>query len=157
MQRSIGLFVFCGVLGVAWLLAPLTASAQFNNVVIFGDSLSDTGNVFFASGDTFPPTSTPSPLSTPLYVPGRFTGINSGIPELDQNWIDRLANTFSTSHCLAHKGEPISPGAVPKQVRVYRHSASPTLTLRSGNISQRPLQYPQAQHYSSYGAAETIF
>lgn len=56
-------------------MLPLKASAAtFDSIYAFGDSLSDTGNVFTASGNTFPPFP---------YFEGRFT--NGPV------WIDELA------------------------------------------------------------------
>jgi phospholipase/lecithinase/hemolysin len=48
---------------------------SFPNLIIFGDSLSDTGNIFQASGNTFPP--------SPPYFPGRFSD--------GPIWLDYLA------------------------------------------------------------------
>ncbi|MBV8885813.1 MAG: SGNH/GDSL hydrolase family protein [Chroococcidiopsidaceae cyanobacterium CP_BM_RX_35] len=56
-------------------MLPLKAvAATFSSIYVFGDSLSDTGNVFNSSGNTFPP----SP-----YFNGRFSN--------GPNWIDDLA------------------------------------------------------------------
>lgn len=58
------------------LLLPLRAqAAQFSNLFVFGDSLSDTGNVFNVSNRLLPP--------DPPYSNGRFTN--------GPNWIDYLA------------------------------------------------------------------
>lgn len=58
------------------LLLPVKANAaQFSNLFVFGDSLSDTGNVFNVSNGFIPP--------DPPYSNGRFT---NGL-----NWIDYLA------------------------------------------------------------------
>lgn len=56
-------------------MLPLKAvAATFSSIYVFGDSLSDTGNVFNSSGNTFPP---------PPYFNGRFSN--------GPNWIDDLA------------------------------------------------------------------
>ena len=49
--------------------------ANINSLYVFGDSLSDTGNVFTATGGTFPPPS--------FYYQGRFS---NGL-----NWVDKLS------------------------------------------------------------------
>lgn len=57
-------------------MLPLKASAaSYEDIYVFGDSISDTGNAFAASGNTFPP--------YPYYFNGRFTN--------GYNWIDELA------------------------------------------------------------------
>lgn len=58
------------------ILFPLEATAQdFQQLYVFGDSLSDTDNFYNASGRTFPP--------SPPYSQGRFSN--------DRIWIDYLA------------------------------------------------------------------
>lgn len=58
------------------ILFPLEATAQdFDQLYVFGDSLSDTGNFYNASGGTFPP--------SPPYSQGRFSN--------DRLWIEYLA------------------------------------------------------------------
>ena len=59
-------------LAAAAIYAPLAASAGFSNMFVFGDSLSDNGNLFGWTGAPNPVTGvTPIPLSPP-YFPGRF-------------------------------------------------------------------------------------
>lgn len=53
-------------LAVASLAAVTAQAASFSNLVIFGDSLSDTGNLFLATGGAQPPAGQP-------YAPGRFS------------------------------------------------------------------------------------
>ena len=60
------------------------AAQKFDALYVFGDSLSDTGNVFEASGDQFPP----SP-----YFEGRFSN--------GPNWIDYLGQDLGLSPSLA--------------------------------------------------------
>ncbi len=63
--------------GLTLANAPAPARAQaYSKLVVFGDSLSDTGNIFNLSGGTYPP---------PPYYQGRFS--NGPI------WIDDLAAT----------------------------------------------------------------
>src|SRR4051794_21355123 len=52
-----------------------TSRAEYVQIVAFGDSLSDTGNVYIASGGTFPPAP---------YAAGRFS--NGPV------WVESLAN-----------------------------------------------------------------
>ncbi len=63
---------------LSWLL-PLKANASsldFSQLIVLGDSLSDTGNAFTATGNLFPPEDFG-------YFNGRFTN--------GENWIDHLA------------------------------------------------------------------
>src|SRR5688572_33150549 len=52
-------------------LLPLTAAAlPFNSLVVFGDSLSDAGNNAWMFDNVIgPPTRTPVPISTPVFIP----------------------------------------------------------------------------------------
>ena len=78
MQRSVAILA---VLAVANYCSPQKLhAAQFDQLIVFGDSLSDTGNVFQLSEGTFPP-STPPGL---LYDGGRLT--NGPV------WVEYLAN-----------------------------------------------------------------
>jgi phospholipase/lecithinase/hemolysin len=49
--------VFASFLFVACALATPLQAGQFTEVVAFGDSLTDTGNLYAATGETFPPAS----------------------------------------------------------------------------------------------------
>ncbi|MBH8565412.1 SGNH/GDSL hydrolase family protein [Nostoc sp. CENA67] len=61
-------------------MLPLKASAaNYGDIYVFGDSISDTGNAFAASGNTFPP--------YPYYFNGRFTN--------GYNWIDEFAKRLN--------------------------------------------------------------
>ena len=67
-----------GIFLVSWLL-PLKVNASsldFSQLIVLGDSLSETGNVFTATDNMFPPESLG-------YFDGRFTN--------GENWIDYLA------------------------------------------------------------------
>jgi len=77
-------------------LALKTVHASYAEVVVFGDSLSDSGNLFLASGADVDPVGTPfDPLSiysrfpTPPYFPGRAT--NGCV------WIEDLVSQFGYS------------------------------------------------------------
>ena len=78
MNRTIkatGIFLVC------WLF-PLKVDAgslDFSQLIVLGDSLSDTGNVFSATNNTLPPNSLG-------YFDGRFTN--------GSNWIDSLAQNL---------------------------------------------------------------
>ena len=56
--------VFAGALLA--ISMPVLAAPTFSNMVVFGDSLSDTGNLFIATGGTQPPAGQP-------YFNGRFS------------------------------------------------------------------------------------
>jgi phospholipase/lecithinase/hemolysin len=62
----------------SFMLPLKVSAASFDNIYVFGDSLSDSGNVFAASGNTFPP----SP-----YFEGRFSN--------GYNWIDEFAKKLN--------------------------------------------------------------
>lgn len=68
-----------------FLLAAFATGSAFGapitKLVIFGDSLSDTGNVYLATGGVYPP--------APPYFPGRFS--NGPI------WVDYLAANYGTT------------------------------------------------------------
>ena len=56
------------ILAAAWaapVVAEETPDLGFEGIVVFGDSLTDTGNFFFISGDTYP--------VSPPYYDGRFS------------------------------------------------------------------------------------
>ncbi len=74
MQERKGWIVVIGS-----LLITSASHAAIKNLVAFGDSLSDTGNVFANSGDTFPP--------TPPYADGNFTN--------GDNWVEHLADLLA--------------------------------------------------------------
>lgn len=74
---------FLGLLG-AWILlaAPMAASAvSFSEVYVFGDSLSDTGNLFLATGQTIP--------DPAYYDNGRFQN--------GPSYVEGLADNFGVS------------------------------------------------------------
>ena len=77
--------VFMAVV-VSVLLVSQAWAAQFRKVVSFGDSLSDTGNVYLAT--LFDPASAPFPPSPP-YFPGHFTN--------GPNWVEYLSLLLGTS------------------------------------------------------------
>ena len=56
------------------MLLPVSAHAALLEMKIFGDSLSDTGNMFFLSKQLIPP--------GPLYFDGRFSN--------GPNWVDQV-------------------------------------------------------------------
>jgi outer membrane lipase/esterase len=74
--------------GAAWVLAlgtlisaPSFAKGSFSSLTIFGDSLSDTGNVFLATGGALP---------VAPYLPGRFSD--------GPVWVEHLADGLGLSH-----------------------------------------------------------
>ena len=77
-QNNLKQYFRLGILGgissvVAFTLPSQAAS--FDNLVVFGNSITDTGNVFGLTGEAFPP--------APLYFEGRFSD--------GEVWIDRLS------------------------------------------------------------------
>lgn len=65
------------------ILFPLQATAQdFKQLYVFGDSLSDTGNLYNATGGTFPP--------SPPYSQGRFSN--------DRLWVEYLTEDLGATY-----------------------------------------------------------
>ncbi len=87
MERSSGrrsplrvvLLVSLSILSL--MLATATSAGSFTELVVFGESLSDTGNLFAATGGAIPP--------SPPYFEGRFS--NGPI------WVDYLASALDLS------------------------------------------------------------
>jgi phospholipase/lecithinase/hemolysin len=65
-----------GAVVASCLISPQAIAANFSQMYVFGDSLSETGNIFTLTGGVFP--------SAPPYTPGRFS--NGDI------WIDYLGD-----------------------------------------------------------------
>ncbi|MBT8443605.1 MAG: SGNH/GDSL hydrolase family protein [Gammaproteobacteria bacterium] len=76
----IGLARDLGLLVVAFFLSSTSNAVGVGGLVVFGDSLSDTGNLFAATGGTVPP---------PPYFNGRFS---NGLI-----WVDTLTSSLSIS------------------------------------------------------------
>jgi len=110
-------------------LSPLAASAQYpyDQVVAFGDSLLDNGNLFALSGNAFPP---------PPYFQGRFSNgpvsvellaSRLGIP-LDDHAFGGAFTDTQTVFDGAHPGNPNIPGAPGMQQEVGAYlTAHPTV------------------------------
>lgn len=73
-------------LTVAMAFAPLASAVSFSSVISFGDSLSDTGNISFATGG-FPP---------PPYTSGRFTS-NFEDGTAGQVWVEYVSAQYGAS------------------------------------------------------------
>ncbi|WP_392534905.1 SGNH/GDSL hydrolase family protein [Nostoc sp. C117] len=93
--------VAAGFVLFSFMLSPKASAASFSNFFVFGDSLSDTGNVFAATGGLIDPT-TAFPKNPP-YFQGRFSN--------NRVWVDYLGNE------LGLKPTPylISNPAIPNQ------------------------------------------
>lgn len=65
MKARIGRIALFAITALLSLLAPAGAQAGFTNIYFFGDSLTDTGNLFAATGGAVP--------SNPTYFNGRFS------------------------------------------------------------------------------------
>ena len=78
---------------LTFLVAPVFAASvtQYSDLVVFGDSLSDTGNVSIATFGQFP---------GPNYAPGRFTNGPNTTPATSGPvglWVDQLATKLSVA------------------------------------------------------------
>lgn len=85
MRASAPLGVVAVLAGLAMPVGPAAASALFDKLIVFGDSLSDTGNVFAATGGLAPP--------SPAFYQGRFSN--------GPNWVDFLAEDLGVEVDLA--------------------------------------------------------
>ena len=90
--RNPFLLVAIGSFGASICLPGKAKAASFDQIFIFGDSVSDTGNVFSLTGNTFPP--------PPLYSDGRFT---SG-----EIWIDSLTRELDLEVTNFYGNDPVS-------------------------------------------------
>lgn len=100
----------------AGLAAPFAHGAAIDQIVVFGDSLSDTGNILSLStsplgmGLGF----TPRPIA-PFYRTGQFTngpGANAGLPETGFTagvWHNTLADRLGVPRAAASGVDPLSP------------------------------------------------
>lgn len=84
MKKIRGLaFISCALL--SWVAADRALAVAYNQIVVFGDSLSDTGNVLLSTANTFPPSPPYGgvPGLHPQQYPGRFSD--------GQVWVEYLA------------------------------------------------------------------
>ncbi|MBD0362081.1 MAG: SGNH/GDSL hydrolase family protein [Coleofasciculus sp. C3-bin4] len=79
--------VATGVVLFSFMLPLKATAATFSQLFVFGDSLSDTGNAFIATGGLVNPTQATPP--SPPYFPGRFS--NGPI------WVDTLAQKLNVN------------------------------------------------------------
>jgi phospholipase/lecithinase/hemolysin len=106
--------VVCLILGLL-LLAPLSVfGASFDTVVVFGDSLSDNGNVYQQSGETVP--------DPDFYFEGRFS--NGPVWAEYLTDADRLNCTLVDNAFAGAKTQGASPPGVVEQVALYVSSAT---------------------------------
>jgi phospholipase/lecithinase/hemolysin len=77
-------FVAAGFVLFSFMLPLKANAAQFDGMYVFGDSLSDTGNVFYATGSQFP--------QSPPYDNGRFSN--------GQIWVEYLADQLKIKPTL---------------------------------------------------------
>lgn len=84
-------FVAAGFLLFSFMLPLKASAAQFSGLYVFGDSLSDTGNVFNLTGGSVNPTAA-TPASPP-YFNGRFSN--------GPNWVDYLGENLGLKPTLS--------------------------------------------------------
>ncbi|OUL35692.1 hypothetical protein BV372_10360 [Nostoc sp. T09] len=105
-------FVAAGFILFSFMLPLKASAAQFSGLYVFGDSLSDTGNVYNSSlaltGVGSPP---------PPYYPGRFT---NGL-----NWIDELAQKLQLSTSPTPYTN-VLPGTIPQNGINYAFGGATT-------------------------------
>ena len=84
-------FVAAGFVLFSFMLPLKASAAQFSGLYVFGDSLSDTGNVFkFTGGSVNPTAATPA---SPPYFNGRFSN--------GPNWVDYLGENLGLQPTLS--------------------------------------------------------
>lgn len=107
---------------------------KFSHLVIFGDSLSDFGNVFGFSGGTFPPPVAPEPLAgEELYAPGAFT--NGPL------WWQYLIQNLNMPHPIAYyENAPagVFPTEIPAEGINFAVGGAATGTDNTGNAQAEP-------------------
>ena len=87
---------------------PLKAATiDYSQLFVFGDSLSDSGNVFNLSGGTFPP--------SPPYFPGRFSN--------GPNWVDQFAAQLGLNPTLI-TDPGLNPAAPPSDGINFAYGAA---------------------------------
>ena len=102
-------FVAAGFILFSFMLPLKANAAKIGGMFVFGDSLSDTGNIFYASGNTYP--------QSPPYANGRFS--NGKI------WVEYLAEQLNIS----------KPTLVTDLVPDLDFSKFPTTTLPSQGVN----------------------
>jgi len=87
------------------------AAQSFDNIIVFGDSLSDDGNIYALTGNTFPPSTIQ--IAPGVFVPGYFDGRFSNGPV----WVELLpgyvsALNFAQGGALTND-QNVSDGLIP--------------------------------------------
>lgn len=86
------LFPLLGAIFFSSTFLPVIQAASFDQIVVFGDSLSDNGNVAIATNNQFPGTN---------YAPGRFTDGANTTPATSGPlglWVEQLATRLGVSN-----------------------------------------------------------
>lgn len=114
-------FIFCCASVIFWLPGE---AAAYNSVVVFGDSLSDNGNLYAGSGNTIPP--------SPPYYQGRRSDGKVAVEYLAQSLVAPLldyAYIGATTGVGGYDGigNVTTPGPIPGMSAVYANVA-PSLT-----------------------------
>jgi phospholipase/lecithinase/hemolysin len=130
MKRSAGL----GALALAALVATAApaAASPFGAIYAFGDSLSDTGNVYIASVGAIP--------QSPPYAPGRFS--NGPI------WIDDVS---------AALGMPIAPALAGGTNFAFGGATSGTTAVHTAGIGDLPYQIAAFQALNPTPAQNALY
>lgn len=120
------------------------ATIDYSQLFVFGDSLSDSGNVFNLSGGTFPP--------SPPYFPGRFSN--------GPNWVDQFAAHLGLNPSLI-TDPALNPASPPSDGINFAYGAATSgdttiAHLATGNpaLSTLPGLTQQIQQFQGlYGGA----
>lgn len=124
--------VMCFVLALAIPAFTVSAQSRFSGIVVFGTSLSDSGNAFALVGDqSTPPDFTLNPLLVPRapYARGGHHFSNGA------TWVEQ----FATSHGLDMLSRPTRPGAM---VALSLRRRSDRFPRTSGGCTKRvPLSF----------------
>ena len=126
------------------LPASLVFGQAYTSILVFGDSLSDTGNVAHLTTAAGSPLPVPGP---PLYTSGRFTDGTDTLPAATKYtgvWIEQLAETFSAKPTVTASldgGTNYAYGYAFTGTGTSPLDLAPGLTVTVDNIGQQVTDY----------------
>jgi phospholipase/lecithinase/hemolysin len=128
-----------------FLLATVVAHAQdYTSIVVFGDSLSDTGNVAHLTQDKYG-VRIPGPLAD--YTDGRFTDGDDTLPAAQKYfgvWIEQLAATLPAKPIITNSldgGTNYAYGFALTRSGTTLLTLTPTLSVTVNNMGQQITDY----------------
>jgi phospholipase/lecithinase/hemolysin len=114
MQNSITTFAATATLAIGLSSAPVAASPldRFSDIYVFGDSLSDPGNLFGAFNTLF---GVPIPPAPPVYPLAQFTDGNT--------WASQIGTDFASGRNFAYGSARAAP--TPTQIFEFPNTLTP--------------------------------